>query len=109
MFQDMTKHITDSMEPFKDLVNIQTKMLEDLTRQQMECTKACIEATMQQTKELQNCKTPADLMALQQAYAKGLEETLRSANEHNLQAVNDAREAIEKLTKGAMDSITGKK
>ncbi|TVQ70765.1 MAG: phasin family protein [Oceanospirillales bacterium] len=109
MFQDMTKHMTDSMEPFKDFVNIQTRMLEDLTRHQMDCTKACLEATMQQTKQLQQCKTPVDLMELQQAYAKELEKTLRSANEQNMKALNDAREAMEKLAKGSLDKATGNK
>lgn len=98
MFQDMTKQFTGSMGPFKDLVDIQTKMLEELTRQQMECTKSCIEATMQQTKEMQKCQNPNDLLELQKAYAKELEETLRLAGEHNLKALNDARAAIEKLT-----------
>lgn len=108
MFQDMTKQMTDSMEPFKDFVNIQTRMLEDLTRHQMDCTKACLEATMQQTKQLQQCKTPVDLMELQQSYAKELEKTLRSANEQNMKALNDAREAMEKLAKGSLDKATGK-
>lgn len=110
MFQDMNKMLNQSMAPFKELVDIQTKMLEELTRQQMECTKACIDATMQQTKELQKCKNPADLLELQQSYAKELEETLRSANQHNLKALTDAREAMQKLTQGAMDqfSKTGK-
>lgn len=107
MFQDMTKQMTESMEPFKDFVNIQTRMLEDLTRHQMDCTKACLEATMQQTKQLQQCKTPVDLMELQQTYAKELEQTLRSANEQNMKSLGDARAAMEKLAKGSLDKATG--
>jgi phasin family protein len=108
MFQDMTKKMSESMEPFKDLVNIQTRMLEELTRQQMECTKSCIEATIQQTKELQKCQTPADLLTLQQAYAKELEETLKAASNENLKALHDARDEIEKITKGAFDAFAPK-
>lgn len=108
MFQDMTKQMTDSMEPFKDFVNIQTRMLEDLTRHQMDCTKACLEATMQQTKQLQQCKTPVDLMELQQSYAKELEKTLRAANEQNMKALSDARSAMETLAKGSLDKAAGK-
>ena len=108
MFQDMTKKVGESMEPFKELVNIQTKMLEELTRQQMECTKSCIEATIQQTKELQKCQNPTDLLTLQQAYAKELEETLRSASSQNLKALQDAREEIEKVTKDAFNPFATK-
>lgn len=108
MFQDMTKMMNESMEPFKDLVNIQTKMLEELTRQQMECTKSCIEATIQQTKELQNCQSPNDLLTLQQAYAKELEETLAAASSENMKALQDAREEIEKVTKDAFNAFAPK-
>ncbi len=38
MFQVITRQFGTSMEPFKDLVSIQTKILEELTGQQMECT-----------------------------------------------------------------------
>ncbi|WP_027858258.1 phasin family protein [Marinobacterium jannaschii] len=103
MFQDMSKTLTESMEPFKDLVNIQTRMLEDISRRQLECTRACIEATMQQTRELPKCQSPEDLMALQRAYAAELEETLRNAGEQNIAALNEAREMIGKLTQ---DSFT---
>ena len=109
MFQDMTKQMTESMEPFRELVNIQTKMLEELTRQQMECTKACIEATMQQTSELQKCKTPNDLVELQQAYAKELEESLRAASEQNLKALTSAQQAMQQLAQGSVEAMTGKK
>lgn len=108
MFQDMNKTLSQSMEPFKDLVNIQTKMLEELTRQQMACTKSCIEATIRQTKEMQKCQTPAELLALQQSYAKQLEETLKDASEHNMQALNDARAAMEKLTQDSFDAFAKK-
>lgn len=108
MFQDMNKTLSQSMEPFKDLVNIQTKMLEELTRQQMACTKSCIEATIRQTKEMQKCQTPAELLALQQAYAKQLEDTLKDASEHNMQALNDARAAMEKLTQDSFDAFAKK-
>ena len=73
MFQDMTKTLNQSMEPFKDLINIQTRMLEKLTRQQMECTRSCIEATIHQTRELQHCKSPKEMLDLQAAYASELE------------------------------------
>lgn len=108
MFQDITKKMTGSMEPFKDLVNIQTKMLEELTRQQMECTKSCIDATIAQTRELQKCQTPADLMQLQQAYAKELEETLRSASSENMKALEQARKEIEQITKDAFNAFANK-
>lgn len=105
MFQDMNKKINDSMGPFRELVNIQTKMLEELTRQQMACTKSCIEATIQQTKEMQKCQSPSDLMELQRVYAKELEETLTSASEHNMKALQDARVEIEDVAQSAFDAF----
>jgi phasin family protein len=96
------------MEPFKELVNIQTRMLEELTRQQMECTKSCIEATIQQTKELQKCQTPNDLLQLQQAYAKELEETLKAASSDNMKALEEARKEIGKITKDAFNAFATK-
>ncbi len=105
MFQEFSKQFGNSMEPFKDLVNIQTKMLEELTRHQMECTKSCIEATIQQTRELQNCHNASDLMELQKAYAKELEETLRLAGEQNMKALQDARSAIEKITQDQFEAF----
>lgn len=109
MFQDMNKMLSQSMEPFKELVDIQTRMLEELTRQQMECTKACIEATVQQTQELQKCKSPVDLLELQKAYARELEETLKSANQQNLKALTEAREAMQALTQGTLERFTQNK
>ncbi len=108
MFQDMTKKMNESMEPFKELVNIQTRMLEELTRQQMECTKSCIEATIQQTKELQKCQTPNDLLQLQQAYAKELEETLKATSSDNMKALEEARSEINKITKDAFNAFASK-
>ncbi|ANG64163.1 flavodoxin [Marinobacterium aestuarii] len=108
MFQDFTKQFGTSMEPFKDLVNIQTKMLEELTRQQMECTKSCVEATIQQTREMQKCQNATDLMELQKAYAKELEDTLRSVGEQNLRALQDARSAIDKITQSSFESFNPK-
>jgi len=108
MFQDMTKSLNQSMEPFKDLINIQTRMLEELTRQQMECTRSCIEATIAQTRELQHCKTPQELMALQKSYASELEHNLRSASETNLQVLADARDQIEQLTQDTFDAFAAR-
>ncbi|MBR9829761.1 MAG: phasin family protein [Oceanospirillales bacterium] len=109
MFQDMTKQFNESMAPFRELVNIQTKMLEELTRQQMECTKACLDATMQQSSELQKCKSPNDLIELQQAYAKELEATLKAANEQNLKALTEAQKAMQQLAQGSLEAFSAKK
>lgn len=109
MFQDLNKTFSQSMEPIKDLVNIQTKMLEELTRQQMACTKSCIEATIEQTKEMQKCQSPAELLELQKEYAKKLEETLKDASEHNLQALGNARDEMERLTQDTFDAFASKK
>lgn len=105
MFQDMNKKINDSIEPFKELVSIQTRMLEELTKQQMECTRTCIEATIQQTKEMHNCKSATDLMELQCNYAKELEDTLRAASESNIRSLRDARSEIESVAQSTIKAF----
>ncbi|UTW03750.1 phasin family protein [Amphritea atlantica] len=109
MFQDMSKVLGQSMGPFKELVNIQTRMLEELTRQQMECTKACIDATVAQTRQMQNCTSADELIKSQQAYAVELEETLKQANERNMKALHEARESVERLAGDAFDAFAPKR
>ena len=109
MFQDMTKNLNQSMGPIKDLVDIQTKMLEELTRLQMECVKNCVEATMLQTKDLPSCTSAEDVVSLQQKYARELEDTLRDASTKNLKAFNDAREQMEQVTQDAYSAFAPKK
>lgn len=108
MFQDMSKALNQSMGPFKELVNIQTKMLEELTKQQMACTKACIDATVDQTRQMQGCSSPEELIKLQQEYAKQLEATLKEANDNNMKALSDARESVEQLANDAFDAFAPK-
>ncbi|MEH6627655.1 MAG: phasin family protein [Motiliproteus sp.] len=108
MFQDMTKRLNNSMGPMKALVEIQTKMLEKLTKLQMDCAKNCVEATMQQTKELPSCHTPEEILSLQQSYAKELEETLRDTSSRNMEALSQAREEMERITQDAFSAFVPK-
>ena len=62
MFQDMTKKLNESIGPMKELVEIQTRMLEKLTRLQMECAQNCVKATMQQTQDLPACHSTEELI-----------------------------------------------
>jgi len=109
MFQDMSKKLNSSMEPFKELMDVQTRMLERLTKQQIECAQACMNCTLNQTQELQQCKTSEELIALQKRYAKLVEGTLLKANSDNMQAFAEAREAMEKISNCAFDAFAPKK
>jgi phasin family protein len=109
MFQDMTKTLNSSIGPMKELVEIQTKMLEKLTRLQMECAKNCVEATMQQTKELPACHSAEEILSLQKSYAQELESALRETSSKNLQTLNQAREEMEKITQDAFSAFAPKK
>ncbi len=109
MFQDMTKNITKNVGSFRELVEVQTRMLETLTRQQMECSKSCVEATLQQTKGLSGCKTPEELVKLQQAYARELEDTLKKASESNLKTIHDAQKELEKLGQDMFDAFASRR
>ena len=113
MFQDMSKKLNvslnASMEPMKELMEIQTRMLEKLTRQQIDCAKACMSQTMNQTRELQSCGSAEELIDLQKKYTQTVEQTLRQASSDNLEAFNEARDAIERLTHDAFDAFAPKK
>lgn len=109
MFQDMNQFFNQSMEPFRKLVEIQGQMLEELAKQQMACTQACIDVTSKQNEALQQCKTPQDMIALQQNYAKELEQTLRHAGEQNLAAMQRAHQALQELGTGTLDAFNRQK
>lgn len=109
MFQDMTKKLNASMEPFKELMEVQTRMLERLTKQQIECAQACMKSTLSQTKELKQCSSAEELIDLQTRYTQLVEDTLRQASKENLQAFSEAREAIERISQGAFDAFAPKK
>jgi len=109
MFQDMTKKLNDSMAPMKELVEIQTRMLEKLTRLQMECAQNCVEATMQQTKDLPACHSTEELIDLQRKFARIVEETLVRTSQDNLAALQEARDKMEQVTQGTFDAFAPKK
>ena len=109
MFQDMTNKLNASMEPIKELMEIQTRMLERLTKQQIECAQACMKETMNQTRELQNCGSAQELIELQQQYTQMVEKQLAEASSANLKAFNEARDAIEKVTHDAFDAFAPKR
>ncbi|PPC75851.1 flavodoxin [Pokkaliibacter plantistimulans] len=102
MIDSMNKQMKDAMGPLQEMMRIQTNMLELLAKQQMECTQSCVEATMAQTKELPNCSKPEDVVKLQQAYAKEIEETLRQAGQRNMDILNEARVALTELAQKSM-------
>ncbi|MEH6823172.1 MAG: phasin family protein [Motiliproteus sp.] len=105
----MSKKLNASMEPFKELMEIQTRMLEKLTRQQIECAQACMHSTLSQTSELKQCSSAEELIDLQKRYTESVEETLRQASKDNLEAFAEAREAIEKISNSAFDAFAEKK
>ncbi len=109
MFQDMSKKLHTSIEPFKELMAVQTRMLERLTKQQIECAQACMNSTLSQTQELQQCHSADELLALQKRYAQSVEGSLLKANSDNLEALSEAREAMERISHSAFDAFVSKK
>jgi len=105
MFQDMSKKLNASMEPFKELIEIQTRMLEKLTRQQIECAQACMQQTMEQTRNLPSCDSTEALINLQKQYTQSVEQALRQSSSDNLQVFNEARDAIERVTSDAFSAF----
>ncbi|MFT6915780.1 MAG: hypothetical protein ACJAWL_002090 [Motiliproteus sp.] len=109
MFQDISKKVNASMEPFKELMEIQTRMLDRLTKQQIACAQACMNSTLSQTKELKQCSSTEELLELQARYTQLVEETFQQARKDNLQAFSEARESIERVSQGAFDAFATKK
>ena len=102
MFQDFNKlwgqPFSQQEGPLKGIVEIQTRMLEKLASQQMQCTQACIQTAVEQSKALQSCSSANDVLAVQQAYVAALEANISKVTQANLEALNTAREALESLT-----------
>lgn len=109
MFQDMSKKLNQSFGPVKELVEIQTSMLEKLTRLQMECAQRCVQATMQQTKDLPECHSTQELIDLQHKFARTVEETLKRTSQDNLAALQEARDKMEQITQDTFDVFAPKK
>lgn len=109
MFQDMSKKLNESLGPMKELVEIQTSMLEKLTRLQMECAQNCVKATMQQTQDLPACHSTEELIDLQRNFARIVEETLVKTSSENLAALQEARDKMEKVTQNTFDAFAPKK
>ena len=105
MFQDMSKKLSESMGPMKELVEIQTRMLEKLTRLQMECAQNCVKATMKQTQDLPECHSTEKLIDLQRKFARVVEETLVKASQDNLAALQEARDKMEQVTQNTFDAF----
>lgn len=98
MFQDLDKMMQGSLAPYKKMIEVQTEMLERLSRQQIECTQACMQATVQQAMELQQVSNPQELTKLQLEYTQKLEEMVNHASEQNLKTLQEAHQAIQDLT-----------
>lgn len=105
MFQDMSKKLNESAGPVKELVEVQTRMLEKITRLQMECAQSCARATLMQTRELPSCRSTEELIALQREYARLMEESLLRASENSLETLKEARERMEQIAHSAFDAF----
>lgn len=103
MFQDMDTFMSQSMDAFQDLMEAQTRMLQDVIEHQMGCTRNCIEALLQQQQDLRQCRSPRELLELQQEYTRKLEETLRLTGEQNVEAMNRAQDALQRFSQGTFD------
>ena len=104
MFQNLDELMQGSLAPYKEMFELQTQMLERLTKQQIECTQACMQATIQQAMDLQKVTSPKELAELQIQYTKRLEEMVNHANEQNVKSMQQAQQAIQELTLNALNT-----
>ena len=103
MFQDLDKMMQGSLAPYKKMIEVQTAMLERLSQQQIECTQACMQATIQQAMELQKVTNPQELTELQLQYTHKLEDMVNHASQQNMKTMQEAHKAIQDLTLSAMN------
>lgn len=103
MFQNLDEVMQGSLAPYKKMFEVHTEMLERLSQQQIECTQACMQATIQQAMELQKVTNPQELMQLQLEYSKKLEEMVNHASAQNMKSLQHAQQAIQELTMQAMN------
>lgn len=104
MFQNLDEMMKGSLAPYKEMFEVQTKMLERLSQQQIECTQACMQATIQQAMELQKVTNPQELAKLQVEYTKKLEEMVNHAGQQNMKTMQQAQQAIQELTLNALNA-----
>lgn len=104
MFQNLDEMMNGSLAPYKEMFEVQTKMLERLSQQQIECTQACMQATIQQAMELQKVTNPQELAKLQVEYTKKLEEMVNHAGQQNMKTMQQAQQAIQELTLNALNA-----
>ncbi len=102
MFQNLDEMMQGSLAPYKKMIEVQAEMLERLSQQQIECTQACMQATVQQAMELQKVTNPQELVQLQLEYSKKLEEMVSHASEQNMKSLQQAQQAIQQLAMQAM-------
>ncbi len=103
MFQNLDELMKGSLAPYKRMIEVQTEMLERLSRQQIECTQACMQATIQQAMDLQKVTNPQELTQLQVEYSKKLEQMVSQASEQNMKALQHAQQTIQELTLKALN------
>jgi hypothetical protein len=103
MFQNLDELMKGSLAPYKKMIEVQTEMLERLSRQQIECTQACMQATIQQAMDLQKVTNPQELTQLQVEYSKKLEQMVSQASEQNMKALQHAQQTIQELTLKALN------
>jgi len=103
MFQNLDELMQGSLAPYKKMIEVQTEMLERLSRQQIECTQACMQATIQQAMDLQKVTNPQELTQLQVEYSKKLEQMVNQASEQNMKALQQAQQTIQELTLKALN------
>lgn len=101
---DPSELMQGSLAPFKKMFELQTEMLERLSQQQIECSQACMQATIQQAMELQKVTNPQELARLQIEYTKKLEEMVNQAGQQNLKTLQQAHQALQELTLNTLQS-----
>ncbi len=85
------------LKPMMDIVEINRRTFEKFTRLQSKCLSDCMKANFQQVKALTASKDAQDAIESQMKFIKEVENTLAATVEQEVEAANEARDAISEI------------
>jgi phasin family protein len=101
MFDQLNEQFEKSFAPVNELVNINTKALEQLTQQQAELFTSNLNEGVALAKDLSAQKDLTAVIEAQKAYAESVQEKLTSAAQDAYAVISNAQEQAGEVLKGA--------
>lgn len=107
MYESFFKTIELSMQPAIGMAEINRLAMERIASQQTECLSGCIKTGMEQWCACTDFDDPKSLADMQFKYLKLYEQQLSMTAEANMQTLNQASEALQKVMGASLDHFSG--